>query len=191
MKNHGNASSDPSTPTASPTPSAKVTPTASPTPSAKVTPTVSPAPTATETSKVIQAPVNSTAPTANSSGSHPAKSELSKGVNQSKAKVVKAKKIKLKITPVISVKKKRSGKITYIHIRLKKYQGTHIEIYAGRKKKLRKIGGKTFSIKQYKKNLNVKYSKKKQVLYVKVRTYKKVKNKKIYSRYSKTIKVRT
>ena len=191
MKNHGNASSDPSTPTASPTPSAKVTPTASPTPSAKVTPTVSPAPTATETSKVIQVPVNSTAPTANSSGSHPAKSELSKGVNQSKAKVVKAKKIKLKITPVISVKKKRSGKITYIHIRLKKYQGTHIEIYAGRKNKLRKIGGKAFSIKQYKKNLNVKYSKKKQVLYVKVRTYKKVKSKKIYSRYSKTIKVRT
>lgn len=185
MKNHGNESSDTSTPTISPTPSARVTPTASPTASAGITPTVSPTPNAKETS----APVSSIAPTANNSGNQSAKPELNKGVSQSK--VAKAKKSKLKITPVISVKKKRSGKIKYIHIHLKKYQGTHIEIYAGKKNKLRKIGGKAFSIKKYKKILNVKYSKKKQVLYVKVRTYKKVKNKRIYSRYSKTIKVRT
>ena len=203
MKNHGNAPSDPSTPTVSPTPSARVTPTASPTASAGITPTVGPTasagitptvgPTAsagvistaspTPSVKETSAPVSSIAP------NQSAKPELGKGVNQSK--VVKAKKTKLKVTPVISVKKKRSGKIKYIHIYLKKYQGTHIEIYAGKKNKIRKISGKAFSIKKYKKILNVKYSKKKQVLYVKVRTYKKVKNKRIYSRYSKTIKVRT
>ena len=197
MKNHGNESSDTSTPTISPTPSARVTPTASPTASAGIMPTVSPTASAgimptvspTPNAKETSAPVSSIAPTANNSGNQSAKPELNKGVSQSK--VAKAKKSKLKITPVISVKKKRSGKIKYIHIHLKKYQGTHIEIYAGKKNKLRKIGGKAFSIKKYKKILNVKYSKKKQVLYVKVRTYKKVKNKRIYSRYSKTIKVRT
>ncbi len=148
MKNHGNAPSDPSTPTVSPTPSARVTPTASPTASAGITPTVGPTasagitptvgPTAsagvistaspTPSVKETSAPVSSIAP------NQSAKPELGKGVNQSK--VVKAKKTKLKVTPVISVKKKRAGKIKYIHIYLKKYQGTHIEIYAGKKNKI-------------------------------------------------------
>lgn len=114
-------------------------------------------------------------------------------MNQSasiRGKVYK-KRTKPKVTPVILAKKKHSGKINYIHIRLKKYQGTHIEVYAGKKNKLRKMGGKAFLIKKYKKNLNIRYAKKRQVICIKVRIYKMAKKKKIYSNYSKLVKVRT
>lgn len=221
VKNHSGSTSDSTENTPSPTPSADVTSTVTPSPSASALPTVTPSPSPTQTSTATPSPSASAAPTATPSpgiNAKPTVSPLSDadvksmegprrseninatghsatGESEKKQGGTKqlssAKNRKLKTTPIISVKKKHSGKIKYIHIRLKKYQGTYIEVYAGKKNKLRKIGGKAFSIKKYKKSLNVKYSKKKQVLYIKVRTYKKIKNKKIYSRYSKTIKVRT
>ena len=172
-------------PTATPSPSTSATPTATPNPGINAKPTVSPLSDADV--KSMEGPRRSE--NINATG-HSATGESEKKQGGTK-QLSSAKNRKLKTTPIISVKKKHSGKIKYIHIRLKKYQGTYIEVYAGKKNKLRKIGGKAFSIKKYKKSLNVKYSKKKQVLYIKVRTYKKIKNKKIYSRYSKTIKVRT
>ena len=221
VKNHSGSTSDSTENTPSPTPSADVTSTATPSPSASAAPTATPSPSVSAAPTATPSPSTSATPTAtpnpginakptvsplsdadvksmegprrseniNATG-HSATGESEKKQGGTK-QLSSAKNRKLKTTPIISVKKKHSGKIKYIHIRLKKYQGTYIEVYAGKKNKLRKIGGKAFSIKKYKKSLNVKYSKKKQVLYIKVRTYKKIKNKKIYSRYSKTIKVRT
>lgn len=202
VKNHSGATSDPAEPTASSIPSVKPTASASAKPttpgaSASAKPTRSPMPDTSAKSTESPLPDTDVKPTESpaAGGSTNVNGNSVTGESENKQDGTKqlssAKKQRLKITPVISAKRKKSGKIKYINIRLKKYQGSYIEIYAGKKNKLHKIGGKAFSIKKYKKSFNVKYSKKKQVLYIKVRTYKKVKNKKIYSRYSKTIKVRT
>nr|MBP3598390.1 leucine-rich repeat domain-containing protein [Eubacterium sp.] len=93
--------------------------------------------------------------------------------------------------PKISVRKGVLRGTKYVEVRLKKYQGKYVEIYIslkGRKfKKLKLVSSK---ISKYKGRFKIRYMVKKQTIRFKVRTYKKKGKKKIYSKYSKIVKIR-
>lgn len=75
-------------------------------------------------------------------------------------------------------------------IKLKKYQGTYIEIYYKRGKgKFKKIKLRQSNIKKNKKLFKVGYKKGKKIIYLRVRTWKRRGGKKIYSLYSKKWRV--
>lgn len=105
--------------------------------------------------------------------------------------VVKAKQKKM-LKPVIRITTKKYKKNMRIaKIRLKKYQGTNIEIYYCRGKgKFKKVKLRQSNIKTNKKIFSIGYKRGKKAMYLRVRTYKKNKGKKIYSIYSKKWRVR-
>lgn len=91
------------------------------------------------------------------------------------------------IRPVIQVKiRKIDKKVWMAEIRLKKYQGTDVQIYYRRGKgKFKKIKLRRHNIKKNKKIFKVGYKKGRKIIYLRVRTYQKKGGKKWYSRYSK------
>ena len=94
--------------------------------------------------------------------------------------------------PVIKVTKgKLSNGIRYVKIRLKKYSGKYIQIYAGSNSSMKRIKLSSKKIKAKNPSFKLKYTKRNTTIYIKVRTYYKKANKKIYSKYSviKKIKV--
>jgi hypothetical protein len=93
--------------------------------------------------------------------------------------------------PAVQIKKKKKGTIRYIEIQLKKYKGKYIEVYLKKKgEKYKKVELKTEKIKKYKKGiLKIRYLIRKQTVFIKIRTYKKVKKKKKYSKYSGSKKI--
>ena len=111
--------------------------------------------------------------------------------NVSKKQPQAKKKATLK-RPTIRVYKKRAGKnIRYLQIQLKQYQGDMVDIYLKKQKgSYQKLKLKNHSIKKLKKKVNLQYTLKKQTIWLKVRTYKKKGKQKIYSSYSKTVRIR-
>ena len=107
-------------------------------------------------------------------------------------KVTKTKKTKKIKAPVFSLKKMRtaSGK-RYVSIRLKRYTGTYVEIWVGRKvkgsKKLvyYKLKIKKNNIRKAKGIFNFLYTKQKGTLIFRIRTYMRKGKKRIYSEKSK------
>lgn len=93
--------------------------------------------------------------------------------------------------PSIKVKKGRANLVRYISVILKKYQGTHVQVYLslnGRKfTKLKMTSGK---IAKFKGKFRFQCKLKNRVLWLKVRTYKKDNNGKTYSGFSKVAKIR-
>ncbi|MBO5488668.1 MAG: leucine-rich repeat protein, partial [Eubacterium sp.] len=180
------------TPTITPMPTA--TPTITPTPTA--TPTATPTPTATVTSTATAAVTVTPSATATVS---PTVTVESKPGPQGTTSVKPAstpqstiKKPSIIVRPVIVVKKKKSAGIRYLQITLKKYKGTYIQLYVKTgKKSFHGISSKKISIKKYKGKFKIRYSKKGQKVQIKVRTYKIVKKKNVYSPYSKVKKITT
>lgn len=99
--------------------------------------------------------------------------------------------------PVFSLKKKRtaSGK-RYVSIRLKKYKGTYVEIWVGRrvkgskKSKYFKLKIKQNNIRRAKRIFNFRYAKQKGMLTFRIRTYMVKEKKRIYSDKSKGKRIR-
>ncbi len=86
--------------------------------------------------------------------------------------------------------KKQSNSLSVITIKLKKYYGTHIEIYYKKnKKKFKKIKLKNARIKKNKGIFRIGYQNKKKKIYIRVRTYRKKGKKTQYSKYSKTFRI--
>lgn len=93
--------------------------------------------------------------------------------------------------PVFSAKKGKKGGTRYITIRLKRYTGTHIQIYMKKKKgKYKKIKLKSDRIKKYGGKFKLRYKMKKKTLSFRIRTYRKKGKKKIISLYSGVKKIR-
>lgn len=91
--------------------------------------------------------------------------------------------------PKISVRKGRLGQVRYVMVRLKKYQGSHADIYisiAG--KKFRKLKLVSNKISKYKGMFKIQYVIKDKRIRFKVRTYWKKGRR--YSRFSNIVSVR-
>ncbi len=108
-----------------------------------------------------------------------------KNPSASKAVVTKLRK------PKIAVRKGTLSGVKYVEVKLKKYQGKYAEIYVSMKgKKFQKLKLVSNKISKYKGKFKIRYMVKKQTIRFKVRTYKKKGKKKIYSKYSKVVKIR-
>lgn len=106
------------------------------------------------------------------------------------SKTKQAKKMK-KPTIHISCKKYKKN-IWMAKIRLKKYQGTHIEIYYRRGKgSFHKIKLKQSNIKKNKCVFKVGYKKGRKPIFIRIRTYKKKKRTKSYSAYSSIFRLKS
>lgn len=80
----------------------------------------------------------------------------------------------------------------YMQIALKKYQGSHIEIYLKKEKgRFAKAAMRTNKIAPYKGKIRFTYQKGGTVYYCKLRTYRVQNGKKRYSGYSRILKIRT
>lgn len=96
---------------------------------------------------------------------------------------------------LLKIKQTASG-IRYVSIRLKQYQGTYVEFWAGKRvkgsKKLvyNKLKIKQNNIRKAKGVFNFQYTKQKGILVFRIRTYKKRENKRIYSYKSKGKRIR-
>lgn len=94
-------------------------------------------------------------------------------------------------TPRISVKKGRSGAVRYILVELRYYEENRVEIYISQNtKKFKKLKLVSNKISRYKGRFKIKYTVKSQNIRFKVRTYKQVGKRRIYSKFSKEVKVR-
>ncbi len=108
------------------------------------------------------------------------------------AEATSVNKNRLSVKPSFTVKKKKSAGIRYIEIKLKKYAGDYIQVYIKRgKRPYKKASFNNIKIKKYKGVFKIQYSRLKQSLQIKVRTYKIKDKKKIYSKYSKAKKITT
>lgn len=93
--------------------------------------------------------------------------------------------------PVIKVSKgKTSSGITYLLVRIRRYSGKYIQIYAGSGKKINQIRLKSNNIKANKASFKLKYSKRNTTIRIKVRTFSIKNKKKIYSSYSAIKKIK-
>ena len=93
--------------------------------------------------------------------------------------------------PTIKVKKGKADLVRYISVILKKYQGTHAQVYlsltGGKFTKLKMSSGK---IAKFRGRFRFQCKLENKVLWLKVRTYKMKKNGKTYSEFSKAAKIR-
>ena len=93
--------------------------------------------------------------------------------------------------PTIKVKKGKADLVRYISVILKKYQGTHAQVYlsltGGKFTKLKMSSGK---IAKFRGRFRFQCKLENKVLWLKVRTYKMGKNGKTYSGFSKAAKIR-
>ncbi len=104
---------------------------------------------------------------------------------------IKVAKIPCLQAPELQIKKGTISGKRYVKITLKKYQGKNIEIYYRKgKKKFSKLVLQSNSIAKQKGCFRIRYLSTKENLYFKIRTYYKSGKKKIYSKYSKEMKVK-
>jgi hypothetical protein len=155
-------------------------PTSSPTLSPTVSPMVSPAVTATETATVSPTTQPTFSPTLSPTVSPMVSPAASPTITPAKKK-----KVKKFSAPVVTIKKRKRGSIRYLEIRLKKYRGTHVQVYLKKgRQKFHKIKLKTEKIKKYRKGiLKIRYLLRKKTVFIRIRTYKKAHKSKRYSRY--------
>ena len=95
------------------------------------------------------------------------------------------------ITPVISVKKKRAGSIPYLLLRVKRYNADRLQLYAATNGAgYKRIGLKTNSIKKLHGIYRIRYEKGNKTFRIRIRTYRKHGGKKLFSYYSKPVKIK-
>ncbi len=93
--------------------------------------------------------------------------------------------------PKVVVKKRKAGSNKYLDIRIKRYKGKFAQIQVRKGKgKFKTLKLRYKRIKKYKGRFKLLYLNKNKWLSIRVRTYKKKGKKKIYSKYSKVVKVR-
>lgn len=92
-------------------------------------------------------------------------------------------------TPKVKAEKKKYKGNKVIEIKLKDYEGTYAAIEGKVAKKYIPIKIKKKTIRKYKGVYRLAYQKEQQVMYFRVRTWKKIQGKKRYSAYSKVVKV--
>ncbi len=106
--------------------------------------------------------------------------------------IVRGKSVNGMTAPKVKITKGKTGSIRYLTIHLKKYKGKYVQIYMKKKgKRFKKINLLYNKIKKYKGKFKLQYLNKNQKLYFKARTYKLKGKKKIYSKYSKVLRVKT
>ena len=94
--------------------------------------------------------------------------------------------------PVVKLEKGNISGKRYIRLILKKYKGKKIEIYYRKKdKKYTKLVLQSYSIKKQKGRFDIRYLSTKEKIYFRIRTYYKSGGKKVYSKYTKEMAVRT
>lgn len=95
------------------------------------------------------------------------------------------------ITPSISVQKGSIGRIKYVTVNLKKYEGDYIDIYTALdRKKFKKLKLVSRSIARYKGKFKIQYIVKNKIIRIKVKTFKKIGKKNRYSMYSNTVSIK-
>ena len=170
---------------------------------AETTLPVNPSPVQTPTPTLVPTPVPTADPNTNVTSSTPA-AQTNKPVmsaqpspavtfsSEKKVSVQTSVKRKKLVKPKIRVTtKKYKKKMRIAIVRLKKYQGTHIQIYYRRGKgRYKRIRLRQSNIKRNKKIFKIGYTKGRKKIYVRVRTYQKKGGKKQYSPYSKSWRVR-
>ena len=139
-------------------------------------------PSATEvpSAESTQAPDNKVLPTPSAS---PSKLEI---------QINKSQEVSLRkaARPLISLKKKGSGKLRYIQVTVKAASSRYFDLYMKKKgKKYVRIRLKKASLKKGKRVVKLAYSQKGFTLWFKVRTYDKIKGRKRYGAYSVEKKV--
>ena len=95
------------------------------------------------------------------------------------------------ITPVISVQKKRAGSIPYLLLRVKRYNADRVQLYAATNGgAYEKIVLKTNSIKKLHGIYRIRYQKGNKTFRIRIRTYRKRGKKRLFSFYSKPVKIK-
>ena len=95
------------------------------------------------------------------------------------------------ITPVISVQKKRAGSIPYLQLRVKRYNADRVQLYAATNGgAYKKIVLKTNSIKKLHGIYRIRYQKGNKTFRIRIRTYRKRGKKRLFSYYSKPVKIK-
>ena len=95
------------------------------------------------------------------------------------------------ITPVISVQKKRAGSIPYLLLRVKRYNADRVQLYAATNGgAYKKIVLKTNSIKKLHGIYRIRYQKGNKTFRIRIRTYRKRGKKRLFSYYSKPVKIK-
>lgn len=94
------------------------------------------------------------------------------------------------MTPVIRVKKGKSGNVRFLSVVLKKYSGKYVDIYVNSGKGFKKVKLFSHYIGKYKGKFKIRYTFQNKKLCIRVRTYKKTEKKKIYSTWSKISKLK-
>ena len=95
------------------------------------------------------------------------------------------------ITPVISVQKKRAGSIPYLLLRVKRYNADRVQLYvATNGGAYKKIVLKTNSIKKLHGIYRIRYQKGNKTFRIRIRTYRKRGKKRLFSYYSKPVKIK-
>lgn len=186
-------------PTSTPIP----TSTPTPTPTSTSTPTLTPTSTLPSTPGALPTGTLTPVPTKKATAVPTATAPSKPGVQTTTVSPTAAptpnptrkpkKKVKRLNKPVIRVTTRRYNKNTWIaKIRLKKYQGTYVEIYYRRGKgKFRKIKLRQINIKKNKSVFKVGYKRNRKKTYIRIRTYRRKNGKKIYSKYSSIYRLKT
>lgn len=95
------------------------------------------------------------------------------------------------ITPAISVQKKRAGSIPYLLLRVKRYNADRVQLYAATNGgAYKKIVLKTNSIKKLHGIYRIRYQKGNKTFRIRIRTYRKRGKKRLFSYYSKPVKIK-
>ena len=95
------------------------------------------------------------------------------------------------ITPVISVQKKRAGSIPYLLLRVKRYNADRVQLYAATNGgAYKKIVLKTNSVKKLHGIYRIRYQKGNKTFRIRIRTYRKRGKKRLFSYYSKPVKIK-
>ncbi len=94
--------------------------------------------------------------------------------------------------PIIKVKNKSfSSSLNYVEITLKKYEGKNLQLYYKKGKgKFKRVSLRSNRLKKGKNVFRISYQKTIKTLYFKARTYGKLKGKKRYSDFSKTVRIK-
>ena len=96
------------------------------------------------------------------------------------------------VTPSVSVKKKKAGNIPYLQICVKKTNADKVQMYVStNNKSYQAIRLRENSIRKLHGIYRIRYKRGKRDFRIRIRTYKKLRGKTLYSYYSKVVRVRT
>ena len=96
------------------------------------------------------------------------------------------------VTPSVSVKKKMAGNIPYLQICVKKANADKVQMYVStNNKSYQAIRLRENSIRKLHGIYRIRYKRGKRDFRIRIRTYKKLRGKTLYSYYSKVVRVRT